>query len=549
MGDVSQDLAAAREAHGRHDWEAAFQRFTAARDRRPLAPEDLDALSDASWWLGRIDACLEAGEAAFLAYLDDDQPRAAASTAVELAVSLFLRGDETMGAGWIGRAHRLLAELPECPEHGYLRYIVEVEAELDGEQLDEVAAAAREVQALGRRHHDLDLVAMGAVGEGRALLKQGAVDEGMRLLDEAMLAVLHQQLRPEWAGNIYCHLMAACHEVADIQRANEWTEATERWLSHLPAAVLFTGICRVHRSQLLQTTGEWSRAEDEAVRVLRDLADLHVASVAEAQYQLGEIRRLRGDHEAAERAYARARELGRDPQPGSALLQLAAGRTDAAQRTIDAALHVVSGDRPARAKLCTAQLEIALAAGDLDTAARACAELESAAATYKTSGLEAAALQWRGAVALAEHRPHEALPALRAACRRWRDVHAPYDAARACMFLSAAYDALGDTESSAAELAAACKTFEALGASVDARIAADRSGERARPGGLTDRELQVLELVATGRTNREVAEELVLSEKTIARHLSNIFVKLDVSTRTEAAAHVSGRGLPRRPRG
>lgn len=544
MAEVSELLATARDAHRRRDWQGAREGFVAARRRGPLAPEDLEALSDACWWLGDVDECLEAGEAAFRGHLDADRPGDAAMCAIELAVSLVLRGDEVVGSGWLGRAGRLLDALPEQPAHGFLRYVTEVEGGLDGDDLEAVVAAAREVRDLGHRHDDPNLVAGGVLGEGRALLRLGEVARGSALLDEAMVAVLHDDLDPEWAGNLYCHLMAACHEVGDIHRAREWTEATSSWLAGLPAAVLFTGICRVHRSQVLQVTGQWDRAEQEATRVVDDLADVHVASVAEAHYQVGELQRLRGDLAGAEEAYARARQLGRDPHPGLALALLARGRVEAAGRAIGTALLAVGDDRVARARLCPAQVEIALAADDLAVARRACTELEDAAATWGTSGLEAAALHWRGALALAEGRPQEALPALRAACRRWHGVHADHDAARACVLLGRAYQQLGDPDAAADELATARSTFDRLGAAVDARrLTEDGAAGRQLPAGLTEREAEVLGHVASGRTNREVAEALVLSEKTIARHLSNIFTKLGVSTRTEAAAVAFEHGL------
>lgn len=549
MDDVAEVLAAARDAYRRRNWPDAYGLFTRAREASALAAEDLNALSDVAWWLGRVDESLETGEAAYRSHLVADRPRAAAMSALGMAISLFLRGDEAQGSGWISRAHRLLEGLPEGPEHGYVCYVLEVEGGLAGDDWEAVASAARNVREIGRRHGDPNLVAAGILGEGRALVRLGQVARGMMLLDEAMLAVLTEDLAPEWAGDIYCHLMAACDELADLQRAREWTDATSRWLSQLPAAVLFTGICRVHRSQVLQVSGQWERAEQEAARVCEDLADLHVASVAEAHYQVGDMRRLRGDLEGAEEAYRRARELGRDPQPGLALLYLAQGRKDAAEATIRAALHAVGSDRLARARLCAAQVEIGLAADALDAAQRSCDELEDSAARYQTSGLEASALHWRGAVVLAEGRPDEALPALRAACRRWHEVQAPYDAARACVLLGKAYQALGDRDAAASELASARETFDRLGATVDARAVAELFGQRSLPAGLTDREGEVLALVAAGRTNREVADELFLSEKTIGRHLSNIFTKLGVSTRTEAAAFAfehrlvgSGRG-------
>lgn len=536
MGDVARLLRTAREARQRRNWPAAYDGFATARLATTLSAEDLAALSDVAWWLGRVDECLEAADAAHRAHLDADRPRAAAMTALDLAVSLFLRGDDALASGWIGRAQRLLDDLPEGPEHGYVRYVTDVEGGLDAGELHAVVGAARDVRRIGRRHGDLNLITAATAGEGYALLRLGEVARGMRLLDEAMVAVVSDELAPEWAGNVYCHLMSACHELADIARARAWTQATWQWLSRLPVAVLFTGICRVHRSQVLQVSGEWERAEDEASRVCEDLAGVCVASVAEANYQIGELRRLRGDFGAAAEAYGLARESGRDPQPGMALLCLAEGRIDAAHASIRAAVHTVGADRLARARLCAARVDIALAAGDLASARSACQELEAAAAVYGTSGLEASALHARGALVLAEGRPQESLPALRAACRRWNDAQAPYEVARACRLLGTAYAALGDHDAAAAELASARETFERLGATADVTAVAELQGGRALPGGLTEREAEVLTHVARGGTNREVADALVLSEKTVARHLSNIFAKLGVSTRTQASA-------------
>jgi ATP/maltotriose-dependent transcriptional regulator MalT len=459
-------------------------------------------------------------------------------------VSHLLRGQDVQGSGWLGRAQRLLEDRTDCAAHGYLTYLTKVEgglgdvATLSDAEAAEVIGTARQVQALGRRHGDRNLLAIGTVGEGRILVKRGRVSEGMALLDEAMVGVLAEDLSPEWAGNIYCHLMAACHELGDVHRAAEWTDATGRWLETLPAAVLFTGICRVHRSQVMQRRGEWQRAEDEARRVCEELDDLAVATVAEAHYQLGDLRRLRGDLLAAEASYQRAHECGRDPQPGRALLCLAEGRTDVAGASIRAALIAVGDDRLAAFPLLVAEGEIALAAGDVDRARAVHGRVADLAAAIGSSGFEAAALALQGAVLLAEGRVEEALPVLRSACRRWRELQAPYDSARACALLARAYRSLGDDDAAGIELAAARDVFARLGAVVDLALV-DRlraTTTPALPNGLTAREVEVLALVASGASNRDVAEALVISEKTVARHLSNIFTKVGARSRTEAAA-------------
>jgi DNA-binding CsgD family transcriptional regulator len=543
-------LEAARAAYARRDWPRARELFHDARAAGGLPADGWYALGDAAWWLGRNDEFFEACEQAYRGFVDAAQPRRAALAALDIAVGCFLRGDDTVGSGWLSRARRLLEGAEDAPERGYIAYILEVEGPLDGivpsepGALDALLAAARRVQDVGRRHGDTTLVAAGTLGEGRALVKAGRVAEGLALLDETMLAILSDDLNPAWAGSLYCQLMAAAEELGDIRRARDWTDATTRWLATLPAAVVFTGVCRVHRSRAHQRAGDWDLAEDEAARVCRELDGIFSGATAAAYHQLGEIRRLRGDHAGAEAAFARAHELGREPQPGYALLRLAQGRTAAAAASIRAALLA----EPAplrRATLLAAQVEILLAAGDADGADAACDELEAIAARYGSSGLEVAARHARGAALLAAGRFVDALPVLADACRRWTDVDAPYDCARVRVLLARAYRAVGDEDAAARELAVAVRVFERLGALPDARHARglETPWTRPLPAALTPREVEVLRRVAAGRTNRGVAADLGISEKTVARHLSNIFAKLGVTTRTAATAFAFEHGL------
>jgi ATP/maltotriose-dependent transcriptional regulator MalT len=543
MDDPTQVLSEARAAFRSGHWPDARARFVAARARTDLAADDLANLADAAWWLGLVDESNAAGVDAHRAFLAEGRPQQAAMAAVGVAVNSFLRGDPDVGAGWIGRAARLLADEPECPAHGYLAYLLEVESALDSPDRDAVVAAARRVREIGRRHGDPNLVAVSLLGEGRVLLRQGRVPEGMALLDEAMVAALAGELMPDWAGNIYCHLMAACHELGDLRRGRRCVEATAQWLATLPVAVLFTGICRVHRSQVLQATGAWEQAEREAAQVCADLAGIHGASAAEGHYQVGELRRLRGDLDGAEQAYQRAHQLGRVPQPGFALLRLAQGRPAAAAASVRTALVEETTNRLVRARLCAAHVEIALAAGDPGAAGESAAELTETSVTFASPGFAAAAAQARGAVLLAEDRAADALPQLRDACRRWQELEAPYDCARVRLLLARAYRLLGDADGAELELAAAAEVFTRLGAAPDAAAVALQRGVPAVPGGLTDREAEVLTCLAAGRTNREIAHALVISEKTVARHLSNIFTKLGVTSRTAATAYAHQHGL------
>jgi ATP/maltotriose-dependent transcriptional regulator MalT len=302
-------------------------------------------------------------------------------------------------------------------------------------------------------------------------------------------------------------------------------------------AVLFKGICRVHRAQVMQVRGHWTQAQDEAERVCEDVAHIHVGVVAEGHYQIGEIKRLRGDLDGAEQAYQEGHRLGRDPEPGLALLRLAQGHTDAAATLIRSALAGV-GDRLARARLLAAQVEIAIAGGDETTAAAAADELDEVASVYGSSGLQAAARRSRGAVLLATGQTEEALSTLRTACSGWNDLEAPYDCAKVRVLMARAYRQLGDIESSDRELAAARAAFEALGAALDAdEVAGQRRA--ALPNGLTEREAEVLALVAAGRSNQEIAAALVLSVRTVERHLARVYAKLGVASKSELARRLA----------
>lgn len=537
-----EPLRLARDAYERRDWAVARDHFIEATRGSPLTVPDVEALADAAWWLGLTDEALSGYEQAYRMYLAEEGVPAAARLAMAIGFLRFLRGDGAVGSGWIGRARRLLGGVPECVEHGYLLSLDVDEAVAMGD-FDRAVAGARRVQDMAVRFADQTLHSAGLVSEGIALIKQGRADDGLAVLDEAMLPVRAGEVSPEWAGNFYCQVMGICHELADLRRARQWTDATERWCDQFDSAVMFAGICRVHRVQLLQLEGAWDRAEREAAQVCAQLADMNAGVVAEGHYQLGEIRRLRNDHAAAEREYRRAHELGRDPQPGLALLRLSQGRVAAASASIRSALAAQTTDRPARARLLVAQVEIALAAGDLDTAVRANAELDHITVIYGSSGFAASARQAGGAVLLAQGRPAEALPVLRDACRSWQALDAPYHAARVRMLLAQACAALGDADSATLELDAAATAFGSLGATADASRTDELRNRAALPDGLTAREAQVLALIAEGMTNREAAAALVVSDKTVARHLANIFTKLGLTSRTAAAAYAFQHGL------
>ena len=532
VNETADILILARQAHGAHDWATAAANFDAVGAER-LTADDLAAYADALWWLGRVEDNLRLMAAACEAFLADSRPAEAAWMAMLLGILHMGRGDEPQAMGWIGRGGRLLEGIPECPAHGLMMQVTNVEASLQAGHPTAAVDAARRMQAIGNRIDEPGVVLLGVNCEGRALIRAGQVVDGLALLDEAMVAALDSRLGPFMSGSLYCHTIASCHEVADLRRMTRWTDLTEDWLSTLPAVGVFGGLCAVHRAQLHVLRGAWEEAERSALQVVTELDAMRVDYAAEAWYVVGEARRLRGGPTAAQ-AYNEAHARGRDPQPGRALLQLQGGDPAGAATSVRTAVTAVGDDPLRRAPLCAAAVEIAISAGRLEDARAAASELVETAAMYATSGLEAMAAAARGAVLLAEGRAEEALPVLRDACRRWHELGAAYDAAGTCALLAQAYQALGDEASAAAEAAQAEAAYERLGAH---RLAPKP------PAGLSRRECEVLALVADGHSNRQIGETLFISDRTVARHLTNIFHKIGATSRTQAARYAIDHGL------
>ena len=416
---------------------------------------------------------------------------------------------------------------------------------MDEGRHDDVVRMAQALQACGRRFGEPNLIALGVMAEGLAHLMQGETSQGMALLDDAMLSATTEDLDPGWAGNIYCHLMVACFEIGDLRRAAEWTHATMAWCGSLAAPGPFLGICRAHRAQVFTMQGDLEGARRDALAVCESASPFDLGSVAEAHYALGEIARLRGDLAAAREAFAAARAGGRDPQPGYALLLLAQGRAEEAATSIATAIAGRLPDAVVQLRLHAAQAEIALARNDPQVARESTGVVETLANRYPGDANLAIAHAVAGSVALAEGRYSEALSLLRESFRRWQLVNVPIESALVRLKIAEASAALGDRETAAAETAAARAALDRLGlpAALEDRHA--RLAARVLPGGITDREAQVLALLAGGLTNREIGASLFISPRTVARHLENIYAKLSVSTRSAAAAWAAAHDLQR----
>ena len=545
-------LERGRAAYQRREWRTAWECLSQADDESALSPPDLWRLGTAALLIGRDDDWEAALQRAQRLHQENGEAAAAARCAFWIGFHLTGRNEMARAGGWFARASRLLDEAGgEHVERGYLLLPAAFQQLTAGH----AAAAARiaaEAAQIGRQFGDRDLIAFALHLTGRALIADTRVQDGLALLDEAMVSVASDELSPPVTGFIYCSVIGACRSVYAVGRAHEWTTALAHWCERQPDIVAYSGECRVYRSELLQFQGSWGEAVLEARRAGERLSERGGPAAALALYQQGEMQRMLGDLDAAERAYRAASHAGREPQPGLSLLRLAQGDVAAAASGIRRAMTETT-NAANRARLLPAHIEIMVAAADLDEARRACTELAELATQYDSSALQAMAAHACGAVALAAGETQDALRHLRAASRAWHELDAPYEAARTRLLLARACRVLGDDDGAELELEAARSTFTRLGATADLA----RLEEAAVPGderttmhddhGLTRREREILALVATGKTSRAIADELSISEKTVARHLSNIYGKLGVSTRAAATAYAYEHGLVRRP--
>jgi DNA-binding NarL/FixJ family response regulator len=525
----SSALERGRESFGRRMWGDAYRALSDADRETPLEPQDLERLGMAAQLLGN-----NAESTELLARLHSElvargDAAYAARAAVWMAIRLLFEGKSAPSSGWVSRARRLLEEHPgDCVERGYvilpdaLKAAFEGNAEVSRDRFSEILR-------IGERFRDPELMAFGRLGQGRAWIRLGQIARGTALLDEVMVAVTAGEVSPVTVGEVYCAVLDACQETFDLRRAQEWTASLERWCAEQPDLAPYRGQCMIRRAELLQLHGDWRDAVEEASRACERLSrpPAHPATGA-AFYQRAEVHRLRGEYSAAEECYREVSRWGRDPQPGLALLRLAQGRTETAAAAIRRVLDEAKAPR-VRAPALAASIEILLAAGDLKGARAAAEELSAIARTIDAPLLHALATQASGAVLLAEGQPRAALTALQQAAAAWRALDAPYQAARARLSLGLAYRALGDEDTAALEIDVAHQALLALGA------AHEQEAHPVSP--LSSREIEVLRLVATGGTNRAIAQSLGISEKTVARHVSNIFTKLGLTSRAAATAY------------
>jgi DNA-binding CsgD family transcriptional regulator len=536
---VDDALRRGRAAHDRQAWAETYAALSEAAELAPLEPDDLVRLANAAALTGHDELGDELSARAYQMFLSRGQTAQAARCAFWLGMRLQNMGEPSRGAGWLARARRILDDSQlDCAEVGYL-LVARASQIGDAGDIQGGMALCEQALQVGERFGEGDLVALAQLGLGIAHVRGGAPAEGLACLDEVMIAVEAREVSPRVAGILYCSVINLCHEVFDLRRAQEWTEGLTRWCDSQPDIVPFRGQCQVHRAQILQLHGAWPAAMDIAQSVAEaPAARMSAPAIGPAFYCKAELHRLRGEFARAEEAFREASRWGHLPEPGLALMRLAQGRCDAATANITRALEEATQPSQ-RATLLPACVEITLACADARTAHAASDELAALAEQLPVPYLKARAAYATGSVRLAEGDARGALADLRAACAEWQQLDAPYELARTRELIGLASAARGDDDHARLELDAAAWALRQLGATPDVARVENQLRPAAAPGsdGLTQREVQVLRLLAAGRSNRAIATELVLSEKTVARHVSNIFTKLGLSSRAAATAY------------
>lgn len=477
---ASAAIEEARRAYDAHEYARAAERYQQAARATPLGPESLANMALARWLTGDVSEYGDLLERAYEGFTAAGNKAQAASTALEVFRYHAMKLNGTMAEAWMRRAQSLVEGEPESSASGLITVHHAMHANRLGD-LETALVKAQEALEIGMRVADRDLQAIALNSKGRTLIRLGRPAEGRALLDEAMVAAVGGELSTNVTGLIYCSTIDACSDLADHGRAGEWTDAARRWCAR-KAISGFPGICRVHQAEIMRLRGNWAEAETQARMACSELEDYScLAIAASGYYEIGEIRLRMGDLDGADQAFVQAAAMGRDPQPGQAMLRLARGKTTAAASAIRRALTDIR-DPLGRIRLLPAAIEIGLRSNpaDLDEIEKWVIEVEETAARFESVAFQACAQTTRGALMLARKQAGAAT-ILRAGTKLWTSLDLPYEAAKSRLLLAHAYRGEGDDDAATSEAEATCATFERLGALLDV------SGARAFLNSVTGR--------------------------------------------------------------
>jgi len=543
----TERLKEAQAAFKNQAWTNSFELFAALDEKHMLEPDDLEKLSVAAYLIGKDEVCAESLSRAHQGFLENDNIPHAVRCAFWQALTLFSRGEEARGGGWVARAERLLEEYPEeFVERAYLKIPMALKLMSKG-QYDQAYTCFIEADRISRNYNDLDIKTLVLLGQGQTLVSKGEIDPGLTLLDEAMVSVEAGDVSPMAAGIIYCAVIDICHKIFDLHRARTWTTALSRWCESQPDMVPYRGQCFIRRAEVMRFQGLWDQATTEVDHACTWLTEKRrEPSAGEAYYQRAELFRLRGEFENAEIAYQTANKWGRKPQPGLALLRLMQRNVTMACTSISREYNELNGPL-IRSQMLPAYIEIMLAANKTNEARQAVDELTAIVnSTIKSSYLQAIAYQMEGMVLIEKEKPEKALNVLEDSLKTWRELHAPFEEAQVRVYRGQSYKKLGDQDMATMEFNSARSIFEDLGAlpdleQVDQLLDPPKSkGEKYK---LSAREVEVLHLICDGETNKDIASSLFISERTVERHVSNIFNKLGVSSRAAATSYAYKQGI------
>ena len=520
-------------------WTEIYEQLSKANKKNVLQPKELEELALSAYLTGRDIESFQIMEQVHQGYMSLEKTEEAARCAFWLGLMLMIAGERARSNGWMARGERLVSneQDPDCSERG-LFFIPKALGTLYSGQVDKAQNLFEKAVAIGEHFGDVDLIALGRLGRGQALIEKGYVTKGIKLLDETMILVETESVFPVVTGIIYCAVIETCRKVWDLKRAQEWTSALNRWCEAQPGIVPFRGQCLIRRAEIIQFQGEWQKALKET-KVACELLTRPPGETAagEAYYRQAELLRLLGDFKQAEASYHEAAKWSRNPQPGLALLRFAQGQNDLAATSIRNTLNETK-DRKRRSELLPAFVRIMIATEQSEEAHQATEELSSIAKAFDAPYLHGMSSYCLGAVLLSKGEIHLALEHLQKALKYWNTLDLPYESAQTRELKGIAYQKLNDKDNVTVHLAAAQWIFEQLEAKPDLeRVNQLLSKKRQHDTrGLTLRELQVLSRLTSGKTNKFIAGELYISERTVDRHVSNIFNKLGVFSRTEATA-------------